>query len=750
MKKYLKIIVLYLIVLAVFFVVTIKQNPDALCDYTYDVVADGTKFTTHKIVDGDLLEQTFVASHNNLKNICLVFSDDTAEEEETRLINCSMQVSLYNMTDNYLVQEWDISSEYHLANKYFTFNLSKPENTSVNKSYKILISSKGAFADNAFSMRRTETDHVCESGQATLNGRNLGYDIVFTSEYESEPRILEIHAIANIVNIIFILSVEVFIFFALIFACFKIYSQRNRIKEYILKNGKMVSLSMIGIVIVSAIIEIIVSHLVVGKNSLGEYFVWQRFVIYMCLGLCVFELVLYTKKKIQTIEQLFLCIMLTLGFLLVSTQSNVAGMNWDGQIHYERVHGIAYFTSVENTLMDIDMSTPRFGPKTTRLSEIKSVYDETAKYARVVLYKSHVQLTTNGYLFIAYIPTAMALRFSRALGLSFAGQMAICRLANFLLYTCLVYEAIKKLKYGKATVMAISMLPTALFIAANFAYDHWVTGFTILMVGYILGEYQEKERLITIKSLLIIFIGGAVGFLPKAIYFPLFLLFWMLPKEKFKSTAKCIWWKAVALFDALLLASTFMLPIITAGTSALGSGDARGGGGVNSTEQLNFILSQPWEYTKILLRFLGVEYLNPLQCSGYTTLMAYLGVGSLSIVSFLIMLFSINIGRNKLGKEPLEWQHRAWTILIIFGTTCLVATALYISFTPVKFETINGCQHRYLLPLLFPVLYMCNITRVSDWINDKISLRLQNVILMSAIAFSVIACYLQVWIGRLY
>ena len=46
-------------------------------------------------------------------------------------------------------------------------------------------------------------------------------------------------------------------------------------------------------------------------------------------------------------------------------------------------------------------------------------------------------------------------------------------------------------------------------------------------------------------------------------------------------------------------------------------------------------------------------------------------------------------------------------------TVILVATALYVSFTPVGLGTVNGCQSRYLLPLLVPCLsFILNQSRL--------------------------------------
>ena len=54
-----------------------------------------------------------------------------------------------------------------------------------------------------------------------------------------------------------------------------------------------------------------------------------------------------------------------------------------------------------------------------------------------------------------------------------------------------------------------------------------------------------------------------------------------------------------------------------------------------------------------------------------------------------------------------------WASFVFLFTVILVATALYVSFTPVGLGTVNGCQSRYLLPLLVPCLsFILNQSRL--------------------------------------
>ena len=56
---------------------------------------------------------------------------------------------------------------------------------------------------------------------------------------------------------------------------------------------------------------------------------------------------------------------------------------------------------------------------------------------------------------------------------------------------------------------------------------------------------------------------------------------------------------------------------------------------------------------------------------------------------------------------------RVSTILGSFAGIVLFTTAMYVAFTPVGSQEINGCQPRYLIPLLFPAWYINSFDRVN-------------------------------------
>lgn len=137
-----------------------------------------------------------------------------------------------------------------------------------------------------------------------------------------------------------------------------------------------------------------------------------------------------------------------------------------------------------------------------------------------------------------------------------------------------------------------------------------------------------------------------------------------------------------------------------------GTGDVRGGGDINSIEQIKFILSNPVQYTKILLHFLK-SYLSPDNSFWYLTYLLYYGQAQYFTICLCIIAV-VTMVDNAVGRSDIEHNIPKYKWVMAgssFITIALVATALYIIFTAVGKDTVAGCQPRYILPILFPFLY---------------------------------------------
>jgi uncharacterized membrane protein len=431
---------------------------------------------------------------------------------------------------------------------------------------------------------------------------------------------------------------------------------------------------------------------------------YSYFVTYLLIGLSYIAIsTFYLRKSISAKpERLFLCVLMISGITYTCAMPASVGITWDDQIHYERIVSLAdfadntsykaeldvYNTIADRTLMDKKLNredNAAFSEKLNRSYKADETVDLLADY---------------GIYSIAYIPYAAGIILGRALSMPFTWQLLLGKIVNLLFYGMVVSLAMKKLKSGKLLMAVIALFPTMILLTANYSYDSWVLCFAIYGFASFFGMLQNKNEKVNKFEITMMLLAFILGCLPKAIYFIMMLPLFFLPKNRFSDSKKYHKYLILVLCSGLLLAGSFVLPMLVNGA---GSGDARGGADVNSTEQIKFILSNPIGYIAILMNFMK-DYLNLNQVNGYVQSFAYLGDGIFKSSSLLVVGFVALLDKD--GNNHTNKLIRFSSLIGCFMALCLAATALYISFTPVGENTIAGCQVRYIVPVLFPILYM--------------------------------------------
>lgn len=472
--------------------------------------------------------------------------------------------------------------------------------------------------------------------------------------------------------------------------------------QYIRENIKSIlyRVLILGAILISAyIVELLYARLV--KNAMLNEFssLWNFAVIIIAYITFVYRKQLYEKA-----HRYFFLITMVVGIVYIVATPRVVGVSWDDQIHYQRTAYISWGANGKiseadyimiNYIFPNEPIANRYGEeereewynRVNDLDEYRGLIDSPEAYL--------------GVYSVAYIPGALALAFGRGLGFSYTVNFVFAKIINLFLYTFLLSYSIKILKRGKLIVAAIGLIPTNLFLVSAYAYDWWTTSMVILGYSLFVREIQSEQKISTINLIKILSIM-MLGIMPKAIYFPLIFPMMLLDKEKYENPKIQ---RTLVVMAMLLLVATFALPLLSAGGG--GASDTRANGStVNSAEQIKFILTQPISYTGILLKFLG-EYLSLDYSRCYLTSFAYLGDGRYYtlIMAMIVAACSIDVeSYADRGKQNI--RVKLGTVLGAFGSIVLAATALYISFTPVAHETILGCQYRYILPVVFPVLFM--------------------------------------------
>lgn len=491
----------------------------------------------------------------------------------------------------------------------------------------------------------------------------------------------------------------------------------------------------------------LVGMLLEATVSLGRGKVFNRNEMFLLCFLCF---VIYTmicmrewyKKKIE----FMVCMLIIVCGLLFSTVMPVSvGISWDDEIHYLQSAKAARFLSgvvseadqefkktYTNIIYNPEQGYSRKGQK-EKIDEYDKIYD-TGEFIEVD--GSPIQMQSMGY-----IPAVVGMWISYGLFLSFSNSIILIRVVNVIFIGIIVYLSMKNVKSGKMLIPVFAFVPTVFFLASSFSYDTWLT--MMLLYGFTryFGELQEKDRVITWKSFLGIFIPLFLALPPKIVFAPLLFLTAYMPSKKFKERKWCYAYRACF----ILAAFVFVIGIycIASGKIDLGTGDSRGGL-VNPMEQMAYITGDLRGYGKMLFHFL-TNYFSYSESANYLTFMAYAGKTNwqwFPIVLLFLVAFSDREPQVDKKTIPVLSKIQAIVVFWLMGAIC--ATVMYLAFTPVGYNEINGCQGRYILPAVFPMIYA-----ISRW-GGKVVLRgkvKQEYYNMTVVLGSVVFLTCNLWVN---
>jgi uncharacterized membrane protein len=450
----------------------------------------------------------------------------------------------------------------------------------------------------------------------------------------------------------------------------------------------------------------------IGSTANTSFILFRSFFVFSLFF--VILIIIYFKGKP---EKSFLSISLIVG-LMLSVTLPISLVSWDEEAHYPKAveqsfSTISYFTEAENNIRSISIEE-WFNSDTRNISIAEKNLQYRNGFYRFYRKNFKIHLLYNQ---LGYIPSGIMLFLARSFKFPFQIYFFFGRIGNVLVYSFVIYLALKRLKTGKYILSTIALFPTCVFLASNYSYDYWVTAFTALGTAYLLRELQEPDKKVEIKNICIMIGAFVIGFGPKAIYFPLMLMLYFLRKKKFVSQISYRKYLMLITLSLLFVIGSFLLPLFY--SRGLIYSDLRGGSDVNSIEQIKFILSNPVSYIVTLVKF-SRNYLSLENMRYYTILLGYLGNAPNFILLFIMLIIVIITDKNQYDEIASSPRIRLFLSGIVFISIALFATALYIAFTPIGANWIAGCQGRYIVPVLFPVLYVLGSPKVQNRINEKI------------------------------
>jgi len=490
---------------------------------------------------------------------------------------------------------------------------------------------------------------------------------------------------------------------------------------FIRENPKKI-LTHIGIIAAAALLavlaEIIISRLV-HFSSFTLFARVMRTYFYMSVCLAVYFIAVFRGRP----EAMFVSISLLVGSVYLATQP-LMWFAWDNGVHYAWIVEDTFIRTVSASYADWMLSgSPEFHPFLIYEEHIglqgalRGEYNATmfsfekGSDTLAVITVDRTQI----YPKLAHIPQAFVTFIGRSLALPPVIVIKLGPAVNHIIYTCLVYFAMKKLTGGKYILAAVAMIPTLFVLSTTYGTDHWITGFLMLGFAYFFAEAQNPERKLELKNTIPMIAAFVIGVAPKAVYAPIMLILYFIKKDKFTSPKGRMYYNIAVTCLILFVLASFAVPFITVGGTEADNPDWRGGEGVDAAAQSMFILQQPLAYAGILLRFLN-KYFSVFS-RNYVTYFAHLGYSSFFFLVWIAIGFVTITDRDKKTSLSSTPYYKTIIILLTFATVSLFSTSMFVGFTEVGQTTIAGVQPRYKLPLLFPFLYCVGGFKIQNNMN---------------------------------
>ncbi|MBO4862843.1 MAG: DUF2142 domain-containing protein [Eubacterium sp.] len=291
------------------------------------------------------------------------------------------------------------------------------------------------------------------------------------------------------------------------------------------------------------------------------------------------------------------------------------------------------------------------------------------------------------------------------------------RLLTYLFYTIICYFAIKKAKYYKGMFFMIACLPVSIWLAGSYSIDPIVLSSALLYISICLRHFFDESLKLTWKERVALIVSALMVMSVKyLIYSPILLMILLIPRAKFKKKEyPFVWIIAGVMLIGILLWQGYML-------NAFPFVEDRNGD-VNVSRQIAYVMSNKISTARVFLDYLIDNTLYNIEGFSNSRGLTFIS----SIVGLMTVFGSVlEPDRYEFGeKDKKKRKLVALSLIILLICTMLIIASLYVGFTPVGTDGVEGIQTRYFLPILIFAMLPLSMIRIKNEIPDyrkKISL----------------------------
>ena len=317
--------------------------------------------------------------------------------------------------------------------------------------------------------------------------------------------------------------------------------------------------------------------------------------------------------------------------------------------------------------------------------------------------------TMSLYAPVSYLPQSIGIKIAGLFTNNISNLYFWGRFGNALCSFILCALALIILPFGKRALFVILTFPMTLQEMISLSPDGFTISLSIFFLACILKCANSNETICK-KYIMMIVISGLVLSLCKIVYVIILPAVFLIPLKLYENK------KIGRIVRGVLLGGGLALNLIWLKISSGFLIEFQPG--VNSGEQVKFILLNPLHYCKIILNTLKQLPNWIKEMIGENLGIYEAPVTAIVWIGFLLILVYELENDNIKGVNIIKSRFILFAVQFICGVV-LIFTSLYVQWTAYKNGTINGIQGRYFTPLMglliVSILVLKNKEKRNGW-----------------------------------
>lgn len=491
---------------------------------------------------------------------------------------------------------------------------------------------------------------------------------------------------------------------------------KSKIKEFI-KNNKLYTIFFLILMIINLLISTTTYQYTDFSLQLPLKTLYGTISYGIVISFGIIFYIIFSKKIYNKIklEKLYLMVAIPIGILycIANPLGKVPDENYQARKAMAIAQGNIFSTVDENgnAIESENAKVPQLVDK-----KVMS-YKEAIERINIEETDEKIDVTYNTmalYSPICHLPQALGIIIAKIFNANLVIQFYVGRIVNLLFATMLMYFAIKLIPFKKIIVVFLGLLPITMNEFASLSADAITISMCILYIAYILYLKYQKIDSYSKKQIIILGVLTILVALVKIVYVPLVLLLFLLPKERFKDNKNII---VISFIASAVILNLIWLAYCSRFLVEFNPG-------VNSAEQVKYVLTHPFTYMLIICRTIVVYLQNFIVCLNGEGLGHYNAQASVlyvfSSIALFIFLFFVK-DKEEYDEIHIDTKTKVIISIIFLLIVVLIYSSLYVQWNIVSNQIIEGVQGRYFLPvlLLTSLIFDNNYLNVREKINKR-------------------------------